>query len=425
MNFFKTLALAALFASALSFSRPASAQEKRAAAGDSKAPAAAAERRRLAVEVVGADGGRDHFVASSDIKDDSYTAEISPPRRINGWTRPDGEPPLTRIRLRLSEVELEVEHAVVIEVVAVLDDSWPPDAPGPKYGPREKAVGTYLAREGETVSVAGLKSFGFEPLVLAVSEAKPEPEMPFIPAPARAVSRVKSIEVVSFATEGAEMERARLVLRNVSAKNVVGLEMGGVDGGVNMIQTFGPRPLIASGATYESETSLGRSGRALPGGGYEPVAQPEALVVSTAVFDDGTYEGDAKAASTMLARQAGRTIQFARVVKLLQDALGADKPDAPNALARLKSQIDGLRIDVEPSALDELVSRFPSIPRDECRRYVAEWAVDGMRMARAESLGLLERVEAAQSQKAEGFDLRRQLDGVRAALEKKVDARRD
>src|SRR3712207_8937749 len=105
-----------------------------------------------------------------------------------------------------------------------------------------------------------------------------------------------------------------------------------------MIQTFGPRPLIASGATYETETGSGRGGHVLPGGGYERVAQPEALFVGTAVFDDGSYEGDAKAAATMLARQRGRATQFARVVKLLQDALGADKPDAPNALARLRSE---------------------------------------------------------------------------------------
>ena len=420
MSFLRPLALAALCASALSFPQTAPAQERRAAVEESKAPAAAAERRRLAVEVVEADGSRGHPFAVSDITHDSYAAEISPPRRIDGWKRPEGEPPLTRIRLRLSEEG----GAARIKVVAVLDDSWPPDAPGPKYGPREKAVGTYLVREGETVSVGGLKSFGVEPLVLAVTQAKPEPEMPFIPSPARAVSRLKSIEVVSFLTEGAEMERARLVLRNVSPKNIVGLEMGS-DGGVNMMQTFGPRPLIASGATYETETGSGRGGRELPGGGYEPAPQSDALVVGAAVFEDGSYEGDAKAAATMLARQKGRSLQFARVLKLLQDALGADGLDAPGSLARLKSQVGGLRIDVEPSALDELVSRFPEIPRDECRRHVAEWALDGLRMARGESLGLLEKVESAQAQKADGFDLRRRLEEVRATFEKRADVRRE
>jgi hypothetical protein len=415
----RPLALAALFASALTFSQTAAAQEARAAADESKAPAAV-ERRRLAVEVVEADGSRGPLFAVPDIADDSYAAEISPPRRIDGGKRPEGEPPLTRIRLRISYEG----DAVRIKVIAVLDDSWPPDAPGPKYGPKEKAVGSYLAREGETLRVEGLKGFGFEPLVLAVSEAKPEPEMPFMPAPARAFSRLKSIEVVSFTTEGAEMERARLVLRNVSPKNIVGLEMGS-DGGINMMQTFGPRPLIESGATYETETGSGRGGRVTAGGGYEPAPQPEALVVGAAVFEDGSYEGDAKAAATMLARQKGRSAQFARVLKLLQDALGAEGLDTPGALARLKSRVGGLRIDVEPSALDELVARFPEIPRDECRRYVAGWAVDGLKMARGESLSLLEKVEGARARKAEGFDLRRQLEDMRAVVEKRAGVRRD
>jgi len=420
MNFFKTLALVpALCASALSFSQTAAAQEKRAAADEPKATAAA-ERRRLVVEVVEAGGSRGGTFAVSEAAPDSYSTEISPPRRIDGWKRPEGEPPLTRIRLRLSQAD----DVVVIRVFAVLDDTWPPDAPGPKYGPREKAVGTYLVREGKTVKVE-LKGFGFEPLVLAVSEAKPEPEMPLIPAPARAVSRLKSVEVVSFLTEGLEMERARIVLRNVSQKNIVGLGFGD-DGSTSMEQTFGPRPLIASGATYETEKGGGRrGGRELPGGGYEPVPQPEALVVGAAVFDDGSYEGDAKAAATMLARQKGRSIQFARVLKLVQDSLAADALDSQGALAQLKSHVGGLRIDVEPTALDELVSRFPEIPREECRRYVAEWAVDGMKMARVESLGLLEKVAGAQSQTADGSDLRRRLEEVRAAVEKRAGVARD
>ena len=104
----------------------------------------------------------------------------------------------------------------------------------------------------------------------------------------------------------------------------------------------------------------------------------------------------------MIARREGQLLQFKRVLKLLEDALGADELDGPSAPERLKSQVSGLRIDVEPSALDELVSRFPEIPRDECRRLVAEWAVEGLKSARAEAVSLLEGVEHEFSKKPEG-----------------------
>src|SRR4051812_48640563 len=111
-----------------------------------------------------ADGRPAHpFAVPENAKDDGYAAETSPPRRLPNWKQPEGSIPLTSIRLRL----YAEGDAVRIKVSAVLDDAWPPETPGPKYGKSEREVGTYLAREGETVSVE-LKSFGFEPLVLGV-----------------------------------------------------------------------------------------------------------------------------------------------------------------------------------------------------------------------------------------------------------------
>src|SRR6201986_418395 len=180
MTFFRPLVIAALCASALSFSHTAAAQETRAGAG----------LKRLAVTVVYDDQRSvGPITVQENVSEDMYYAEFNPPNQLPGWKRPEGEPPLPALRLRLSREG----DAVRIKVSAVFDDTWPPEAPGPKYGKREKAVGNYLAREGDTVRVGELKGFGLEPLSLALSEAKPEPEMSFEPAPARAVSRLKTI----------------------------------------------------------------------------------------------------------------------------------------------------------------------------------------------------------------------------------------
>jgi hypothetical protein len=380
------LALAALCASALSFSQTAAAQESHTAAAGLK---------KLAVAFIDTDGRPVHaFAVPENAKDDEYAAETSPPRRLPNWKQPEGSIPLTSIRLRL----YAEGDAVRIKVSAVLDDAWPPEAPGPKYGKREQAVGTYLARESETVSVE-LKSFGFEPLVLGVVEYKPEPELPFEPTPARAVSRAKSIEVVSFLNEGAEMERARIVIRNVSQKHVVGVEVK-TDGYSQTAYRGGAHPLIESGGTYEMQFGGGRRGP-------EPAPQPEALFVSAALFADDSYEGDAEAAAQMFARQRGRAIQLARVVLLLHGSLDTDMP-APKVLAEFKARVAEMRIDVSPPTLEQMLSKFPTLRADDDgRRILAESAVEGLRNARGEALRMIEDIERTLAQKGESPDLRR------------------
>lgn len=387
MTFLRPLALAALCASALALSQTAAAQESHTAAS--------AVSKKLAVALIDTDGRPTHtFAVPENAKDDGYAAETSPPRRLPNWKQPEGSIPLTSIRLRL----YAEGDAVRIKVSAVLDDAGPPEAPGPKYGEREQAVGTYLAREGETVGVE-LKSFGFEPLALAVVEYKPEPELPFEPTPARAVSRVKSIEVVSFFNEGANMERARLVIRNVSQKQVVGVQVQS-EGYAQTEYRGGAHPLIESGGTYEMQFGEGRREA-------EPSPRQDALFVSAALFADDSYEGDAEAAAQMFARQKGRRLQLARVVMLLHGLFETDMP-APEALAEFKARVAEMRIDVSPPTLEQMLSKFPALrSNDDGRRILAESAVEGLRNARGEALSMIEGIERTLAQKGEGPDLRR------------------
>jgi hypothetical protein len=272
--------------------------------------------------------------------------------------------------------------------------------------------------------VTELKRFGFELLVLKVVEAVPGPEMPPTPAPARVVNRLKSVEVVSFWDDGAHLERGRLVLRNVSTKNITALEINVPEGGVSLTAQAPPtHPLMTPGGTYEEEISLGSGWRETPHG-PEPEPQPEALMIGTVVFDDGSYEGDVKTAATMVASQTGRATQLTRVLSLVERALDAQGQDAAGAFESLKSQVAALRIDVEPSVLDGLVSKFPEL-HDDGRRLLAASALEGLRGGREEALYILEEIERARERDAEGFDLRRQLEAAHAQLERRVGERRD
>jgi hypothetical protein len=181
---------------------------------------------------------------------------------------------------------------------------------------------------------------------------------------------------------------------------------------------------MVPGGTYEEEISLGSGWRETPHG-PEPEPQPEALMIGTVVFDDGSYEGDVKTAATMVAGQTGRAVQLARVLLLVESALDAQGQDAAGAFESLKSQVAALRIDVEPSVLDGLVSKFPELPQGDGRRLLAASALEGLRGGREEALHILEEIERARERSAEGFDLRRQLEAARAQLERRVGKRRD
>jgi hypothetical protein len=336
-----------------------------------------------------------------------WFAQFNPPRALAGWERPKGQAPLTSVRLRAAYEG----DAVRLKVAAVFDDSEPADAPGPKYGAREREVESFLAREGETFTVEGFRDLGREPLVLKVVRAEPEPEMPLVPVPTRAVSRLKSVEVVGFAPGGAHLERGTLTVVNLSQKGIVALEMNVPERDyTHTLQAAGGRVLAAPGVTYRTEIGFPRGGRRTANG-YEPEPQADALVIVSAVFEDGTYEGSTKGAAKMTAWQRGRLTQFARALALVQNATAAD------SLAGLKSQVEGLRIDAEPALVDELLAQFPKLSGEEGRRLVAEAALGGMRAAKEETLRLFEGGPDA--------DARRRLETIRVNLEHRAGARRD
>jgi hypothetical protein len=405
----RPFALAALFAAALAACHAAAAQESPAAAASASRP------KSLAVAVVGGVGTHARPFAVTN----NSRARVPAPPRLKGWKPPKGGPTLTRVDLYLAREG----DGVRVKVYAVTDDTWPPEAPGPKYGPRFENVASYLAREGETVSVVELRRFGVEPLALSVTEWKPEPEPP---APALSVaSRVKSVEVVSFEgewTPRAERHGARLVLRNVSAKNVVGLELT-TDVLKSSESGFAADALIKAGATYDTEVGSGREIFPRPA---PPPPLPLWAAVTTVLFDDGTYEGDPSTAAELTASHRGRLIQLARILEIMRETLGG-KLDEADAVARLRARVQGLRVDVEPSVLDELAAKFPEVPRDKRRRLVAGAAVGGLVSGRYDALALLGQIEISQQYKDKepGFDLRRRLGQMRDRLAARAGLPRD
>src|SRR5262245_18557410 len=167
-------------------------------------------RADLAIEI-GEGSSHNHQVPASE----GGYIEISPPPRRSD-AKPSGDrPPLTRIRLHPAPEG----DGVRVKIGAVFDDSFPVDAPGPKYGEREEIIASYLAYLGETVTVNDLERFGFEALKFKVVLYQP-PDLadkgpPLVTFP-KVANELKSVGVVDWRPDGRNPTECRLILKNVS-----------------------------------------------------------------------------------------------------------------------------------------------------------------------------------------------------------------
>lgn len=349
----------------------------------------------------------------------------APRRRLPGREQPAaGEPPLTGINFT-SAYEGD---AVRIKVSVVFDDSQT-DAPGPKYGPQERGVATYLAREGETVNVEELARFGVEPMQLKVVRANPEPETPSLSSAPQLVNETKSVEVVSFGPDPrpANRNRYNLRLQNVTRKNIIALGLyEATPGGPAHTRMVGypGQPLIRAGDFYDTNYHFNVAARAITHLGAVPDAeQPRTLNVGTVVFDDGDYEGDVGTAASVVAYQKGVLVQNARVALLLQSFLDAPSVDATAAIEKLKAEASALRIDAEPAVVAELRAQFPALAGADAGERLAADVMSGLRGGKDGFTHRIKRWEEMRAREPDAFDLRRHLSALKDDFERR-DARR-
>jgi hypothetical protein len=300
--------------------------------------------------------------------------------------------PLTRIRIR---TVLEGD-AVRIKIAGVFDDSEPVDAPGPKYGPVERPIGSYLAREGETIKVNELTSLGFKPLVLKVVRFVPEVETPVAAFAPVVTNNLKSVEVLGFSPVP-ETSSYRLTVRNISSKNIVALDVYvPKERGRSGVTSMGnaTRPVMKPGATSETLISEAR-GRRLTDQGYVAEEPSNKVIVGTVVFDDETYEGEPETALHVIGGQTGHRLQLTRALLLLKNILEGPDQDPAAMLGRTRSEVSQLTIDVDNKIVDELLARFPQLPTKYDRKTLASTIMRGFLEARQRLLSEITDIENA------------------------------
>jgi len=266
--------------------------------------------------------------------------------RMPSWQPPAGAEQIEAVR-----VISRVEGDAVSVTVSTLS--------GRKALENEQRVGTYRIRETEKISIDDLKQFGIEPFQIKL--VRVNPNIP--PVPPIILKGVESVVVINSMAKETTLPSYRIILRNQSNKNIVGLGVDVVAGGMVQLSSkphgVDGQPLIASGGEYW--LTVAAPNRAQPtADGYVPSSPSDQQIqIKAAVFDDGTYEGDAETAAAVRGYRAGEKMVLSRLIPLLESALNSSNADLTEALRTLESQVASVGSDADPQMVQTLTSEFP------------------------------------------------------------------
>ncbi|MEK6321156.1 MAG: hypothetical protein AABN33_05675 [Acidobacteriota bacterium] len=209
---------------------------------------------------------------------------------------------------------------------------------------QEKLAGSYLIHEGETARSTGLAEFGIEPFEMKVISAKP---ISFKPGEGpRIINNTTALEVARLEKH---LDFYSIWLKNTSSKNVVAYTVYSGNSGSSTSGRGTVLPVIAAGATTH-ETHMAVSD-----------VERNGITISIAVFDDGTFEGDAKLAVQVLATGEGVRTQAPHVLRMIEQTLKVNDSDLRAAFVKLESELWVIPEAMgKPSALLYLKTKFPA-----------------------------------------------------------------
>lgn len=261
--------------------------------------------------------------------------------RVAGFQPEPGTPPVRAVNIA-SSAEGDAARVDVSVFVGV------------RSFDKEVQVGSYLLREGERAVVKELAAFGVEPFEIAA--VRPNISAPPLPSVS---TRTTSLEVIGLEPTKSTIPAYKLSLRNLSSKNITALQVDVFEGS-RLRLSGSPHgqqglPLIPAGAVLETNV-LGAKDTTMTRFGYEPASPPfQTIVVTTLVFEDGSYEGDPAPALRINARTAGERIQLKRAVTELKKTLDTPGLTASDAIAMLIQRVSALSDEVPPAVAEKLI----------------------------------------------------------------------
>lgn len=264
--------------------------------------------------------------------------------RVPDWVQPPDSLPVHAVNIKSELAEDGVRVWVSVYLGNLLE--------------KEQNVSSYLLHEGENITVRELAELGVVPFEIKLVRFAPL----WGEAP-KFVSKAPSIEVVTMQPKNTTLPSYQVVVRNVSGKNVTAMRVDVFQDGRLSLSTL-PRQregevLIPPGGTYEFAMSVVT--RAVANADdFAPVVLPnQTLQISTAMFDDASFEGDAEPAVSFAATQLGRKRHLAKVIELFQAAAASEAPSEAT-IASLAAGVSSLALEEDPATVQVVLARYPN-----------------------------------------------------------------
>ena len=210
---------------------------------------------------------------------------------------------------------------------------------------QEELVTAYRSAIDQLTTINKLESYGIEPFKIKLVSSKADP-----PPPPNLENRTASIQITEIQREGIPLPAYRATFRNLSGKDVAALMVNqywdGAAGPSSFFQGEAGRPLIESNRAHQEylPATVPRKNSA----SYAPgAATANLIVLSTAVFTDGTFEGDVALACSFERVVFGRKAWLKAVLKAIDQHLA--EPDDTGAAQRMKERLTNLRYQRNPN----------------------------------------------------------------------------
>lgn len=236
---------------------------------------------------------------------------------------------------------------------------------------KEKVIGSFLVREGESVRPSELMRFGIDPFEIRAINGKP---VVFQPGEGpRIINNTKALEIVRVEKS---LDDYRVWLKNNSSKNVVAytISTGGRSLSADGVGYGNILPALAAGATSTEKPLYGLD------------VEKEGITIPVVVFEDGSFEGDPKLAARFLASGDGIRIQAPHVLLLVEQTLAVNDAELPAAFEKLEAQLWKIPEAIDKqSALELLKTKYPTFD-DETISFLYEELKGGLYKARNRAL---------------------------------------